>query len=80
LKTLPLEEQIPVMEGVISHLRQVSDWSRKPKGFAGACLLARHSADTTKILIRYLQELELEVKIPAWMTAQLKQEQWYKDA
>ena len=80
LKTLPLEEQIPVMEGVISHLRQVSDWSRKPEGFAGACLLARHSADTTKILIRYLQELELEVKIPAWMTAQLKQEQWYKDA
>jgi len=80
LDTLPLEEQIPVMEGVISHLRQVSDWSRKPKGFAGACLLARHSADAAKILFRYLQELELGDKFPAWMTAQLKEEQWYKDA
>lgn len=80
LNTLPLEEQIPVMEGVISHLRQVSDWSRKPKGFAGACLLARHSNDTAKILIRYLQELELGDKRPAWMATQLKEEQWYKDA
>lgn len=80
LDTLPLEEQIPVMEGVIGHLRQVSDWSRNPKGFSGACLLARHSSDAAKILIRYLQELELGDKPPAWMAAQLKQEQWYKDA
>ena len=80
LDTLPLEEQIPVMEGVISHLRQASDWSRKPKGFAGACLLARHSADAAKILIRYLQELDLGDKPPAWMTTLLKEEQWYKDA
>lgn len=78
LDTLSLEEQIPVMEGLISHLRQVSDWSKKPKGFAGACLLARHSADAAKILIRYMQELELGDKPPAWMTAQLKQEQWHK--
>ncbi|WP_416208179.1 KAP family P-loop NTPase fold protein [Halomonas sp.] len=80
LNTLPLEEQIPVMEGVISHLRQASDWSRKPKGFAGACLLARHSADAAKILVRYLQELELGDKPPAWMTTLLKEEQWHKDA
>lgn len=80
LDTLPLEEQIPVMEGVISHLRQVSDWSRKPKGFAGACLLARHSADAAKILIRYLQELELGDRPPAWLTTLLKEEQWYKGA
>ena len=80
LDTLPLEEQILVMEGVISHLRQVSDWSRKPKGFAGACLLARHSVDAAQILVRYLLELKLGSKPPAWMTAQLKQEQWYKDA
>ncbi|OQX06610.1 MAG: KAP family P-loop domain protein [Desulfobulbaceae bacterium A2] len=80
LNTLPLEEQIPVMEGIISHLRQMSDWSRKPKGFAGACLLARHSADAAKILTRYLQELELGGKPPAWMTTQLKQEQWHRDA
>ncbi|MFM5128231.1 P-loop NTPase fold protein [Aeromonas veronii] len=80
LDTLPLEEQIPVMEGIISHLRQVSDWSRKPKGFAGACLLARHSAEAAKILVRYLlQELELGDKRPPWMAAALKDEQWHKE-
>lgn len=80
LDTLPLEEQIPVMEGMISHLRQVSDWSRNPKGFAGACLLARHSDDAAKILIRYLQELDLGDRPPAWMKTLLKEEQWYKDS
>lgn len=79
LATLPLEEQVPVMEGVINHLRQVSDWSRKPKGFAGACLLARHSADAAKILVRYIQGLNLGDKPPAWMAALLKEEQWNKD-
>lgn len=79
LNKLPLEEQIPVMEGVINHLRQISDWSRKPKGFAGACLLARHSADAAKILARFLQELNLGHKSPPWMTAALKEEQWHKE-
>lgn len=50
IETLPLEEQVPVMEGIINHLRQVTDWSRNPKGFSGACLLARHSVDAAKIL------------------------------
>lgn len=80
LASLPLEEQIPVMEGIISHLRQISDWSRQPKGFAGACLLARYSADAAKVLVRYLQELELGDKHPPWMAAALKEEQWNKDA
>lgn len=80
LNTLPFEEQIPVMEGVINHLRQITDWSRKPKGFAGACLLARHSTDAAKIFARYLQELAQVDKRPVWMNAALKQEQWYKDA
>lgn len=80
LDTLPLEEQIPVMEGVISHLRQFTDWTKQPKGFAGACLLARHSADAANILVRYLQDLNLGDKRPPWMTAALKEEQWHKDA
>ncbi|WP_244493609.1 hypothetical protein [Escherichia coli] len=54
LKALPREEQIPVMEGLINQLRQVSDWDRKPRGFSGACLLARYSTDAASILIRYL--------------------------
>ncbi|MCP5127483.1 MAG: KAP family P-loop domain protein [Gammaproteobacteria bacterium] len=78
LNNLPLEEQIPVMEGVISHLRQVSDWSRQPKGFAGALRLARHSSNAAKILIRFLQDFR-DKPIP-WMRAALKEEQWYKGA
>src|SRR5699024_6362541 len=79
LNTLPLEEQTPVMEGIISHLRQTSDWTRKPKGYAGACLLARHSSDAAKVFVRYIQELDLGDKQPAWMMTQLKDEQWYKE-
>lgn len=79
LNTLPLEEQTPVMEGIISHLRQTSDWTRKPKGYAGACLLARHSSDAAKVFVRYIQELDLGDKKPAWMMTQLKDEQWYKE-
>ena len=78
LNNLPLEEQVLVMEGVISHLRQVSDWSEKPNGFVGACLLARHSPDSAKILIRYLQELELGDTPPPWMMMMLKDEKWHK--
>ncbi|MGC0805042.1 KAP family P-loop NTPase fold protein [Pantoea agglomerans] len=80
LETLPREEQVPVMEGLISQLRQVSDWARRPKGFSGACLLARHSADAASIFIRYLQELQQGMKTPVWMAAALKDEQWNKDA
>ncbi|OGT72387.1 MAG: KAP family P-loop domain protein [Gammaproteobacteria bacterium RIFCSPLOWO2_02_FULL_57_10] len=79
LVTLPLEEQVPVMEGVIGQLRQVTDWTRNPKGFAGACLLARHSTEAAKILVRYLQEFEWGGKPPAWMNVLLKDEQWSKD-
>lgn len=79
LDTLPLEEQIPVMEGVITHLRQFTDWTKQPKGFAGACLLARHSSDAARILVRYLQEVNGGEKLPPWMTAALKEEQWHKD-
>ena len=79
LDTLPLEEHVPVMEGVISHLRRVSDWSRMPKGFAGARLLARHSEDAAKILVRYLQESSLRDNRSPWMNAALNEEQWYED-
>lgn len=80
LSTLPFEEQIPVMEGIISHLRQFTDWTKQPKGFAGACLLARHSAEAAKVFVRYLQELNVGGKPPAWMAASLTTEKWHKDA
>src|SRR5690606_7666196 len=75
--TLPKEENVSVMEGIISHLRQVSDWTNNPKGFAGGCLLAEHSEDAAEIFIRYVKELESSDSQSPWMKAMLKDEPWY---
>lgn len=80
LGSLPLEEQIPVMEGIISQLRQATDWTRKPKGFSGACLLADHSEEAGKILDRYLRSLHLGDRRPPWMASALKDKKWSKGA
>ena len=82
LKTLAREEQAPVMEGIIDHLRQTTEWTKNPKGFAGACLLARHSNDAANIFKRFIHEVKsrLGEKSPPWMTMLLKDETWYKEA
>ena len=76
LSDLPIEEQVPVMEELIVQLRQVSDWSKQPKGFAGACLLASHSTETAVILRRYIRSLDDQ---QPWMQALMKKQDWYKD-
>lgn len=77
LDALPQVDQVPVMEGIINRLRQISDWSKKPTGFSGGCLLAQHSADAAKVFKRYISEIG---KLPPWLSIQLKEEKWYKDA
>lgn len=79
LRVLPLMDQVPVMEEVIVHLRQISDWGANPQGFSGACLLARRSSDAAKVLKRYIRTLGTNGKLPLWMNTLLKNEQWYKD-
>lgn len=76
LKQLPLEEQVLVMEGIITHLRQVSDWANQPKGFAGAVLLARHSGVAAKILRHFINQLAS--KHP-WMVTMIKDENWNRE-
>ena len=76
VKGLPLEDHVPVMEGIIEHLRQLSDWSRKPKGFAGACLLAQQSAEAASVLSRYIGGLG---ELRPWMSTLLKNQDWHKD-
>ncbi len=76
LKQLPLEEQVLVMEGIINHLRQVSDWTTQPKGFAGAVLLAKHSDVASKILKRFINQLPSQ---NPWMTTMIKDENWNKE-
>ncbi len=78
LISLHLEEMVPVMEGVINHLRQVHDWGGPPRGFHGACLLARHSPEASNALKVFLSGLSFE-KRPAWMQLILRDEDWFKE-
>jgi predicted KAP-like P-loop ATPase len=77
VKRLPLEDQVPVMEGVIESLHQHSDWKKQPKGFAGACLLAQHSPEAAMLLKRFIGGLG---KQSPWLSTLLKKAEWYKDA
>lgn len=79
LQSLSLTEQVPVMEGIINHLHQISEWTTQPKGFAGGCLLAAHSSEASKVFKRFIAGLEKSGKKPAWMNALLNDKQWYKD-
>ncbi len=72
---LTLVEQVPVMEGIVDHLRQIPDWTKQPDGFAGACLLARKSADAAAVLKRFTSGIEQR----PWMKTMLKNEPWYKE-
>lgn len=76
LRTVPLEEQVLVMEGLINHLRQISDWNKQPNGFAGACLLAKDSTEAAKLLSRYVRDISNQ---PPWMKTMLKAQQWYEE-
>lgn len=68
-------EQVPVMEGIVDHLRQIPDWTKQPDGFAGACLLARKSADAAAVLKRFVSGIEQR----PWMKTMLKNEPWFKE-
>jgi predicted KAP-like P-loop ATPase len=76
LSSLSVDEQAPVMEELINQLRQVSDWSKKPEGFDGACLLAKSSTDAANLLLRYIRSLGEQ---SPWLKALLKSQEWYKE-
>jgi predicted KAP-like P-loop ATPase len=76
LVSLSLDEQVIIMENLIDHLRQVSDWQTRPDGFSGACLLANSSASAAKILLPFFKDLESQNK--PWMRAAFKTLEWYK--
>lgn len=76
VKRLPLEDQVPVMEGVIESLHQHSDWKKQPKGFAGACLLAQHSPEAAMVLKRFIGGLGKQFP---WLSTLLQKAEWYKD-
>ncbi|MFH0800529.1 MAG: P-loop NTPase fold protein [Pseudomonadota bacterium] len=72
-ESIPLEDRVPVMEGIVDHLREVADWSKQPKGFAGAVLLAEISPDAAKIFKRFADGLGNK---KPWMNAMIKDKEW----
>ncbi|PKL41662.1 MAG: KAP family P-loop domain protein [Candidatus Riflebacteria bacterium HGW-Riflebacteria-1] len=80
IKKITAEEQIPIMEGLINHFRQITDWSRQPKGFAGGFLLAQMSPTAAKILESFISGPNLGKTRPPWLAVMLKDEQWAKGA
>lgn len=74
--SISAEEHVPVMEGLISHLRQISDLSSKPDGFTGAYLLASKSTEAAKLLRRFIDGIPSK---PPWMNALVANEDWYKE-
>ncbi len=76
VQSLALEEQVPVMEGLIGQLRSISDWSNQPNGFSGACLLAAHSAEAATLLRRFINTISNR---PPWMNSMVRDQQWFKE-
>lgn len=73
---MPLEDEVPVMEAILEHLRKVTDWRKQPEGFAGAMLLAQQSSESANIFVRFITGLGN--KAP-WMNMALKNKDWYKE-
>lgn len=73
------EEKILIMEGITRHLRRITDWTSKPRGFAGAILLAKSSPEAAKIFVDFLLNLNFGKKCPPWMNYLLKDEAWAKE-
>lgn len=75
-KSIPLMDQLAVMEAIIEQFHQIDDWASQPKGFAGACLLAAQSADCGALLNRFIGGLG---PFKPWLKVMLKNESWYKE-
>ena len=68
VNSTPQEDYLAVMEEVLENLRQISNWSHKPKGFAGAMILAKKDSDCKQTLKQFLSSLPQE----KWMAPALK--------
>lgn len=76
LDTLSFDEHVPIMEALVNSLRKITEWNKRPRGYAGACLLAEKSSSAADILRRFIDGL---VEKARWMETDLKNREWYKE-
>jgi predicted KAP-like P-loop ATPase len=73
IAALDASDVLPVLDGVLTELRKVTDWSTRPQGFAGALLLASKFSEASASLKVFVRERDL--KAP-WFKALTKNFKW----
>ena len=73
--TIPQGEEKDVMRLILEELRQHSNWSEIPSGFAGAFLLAQELEETRAQFKAFISEVMPRLK--PWFKSLIKDEVWF---
>jgi hypothetical protein len=73
--TIPQGEEKNVMRSILEELRQHSNWSDIPSGFAGAFLLAQELEETRSQFKAFISEVMPKLK--PWFKSLIKDEVWF---
>lgn len=73
--TIPQGEEKDVMRLILEELRQHSNWSEIPSGFAGAFLLAQELEETRSQFKAFISEVMPKLK--PWFKSLMKDEVWF---
>lgn len=76
-QSLTHDEPELVMEGIISSLRTIDDWSNIPNAFNGACILADSNSKAAALLCRFIASKGINKE--KWAQVMLKNKKWYKE-
>lgn len=74
VKTLPVAEEVQVMEGLVKSLNQTQDWQTQPKGIYGARILSSHSEQARRILDSFIERKFSDTARPPWVSMMFKNE------
>ncbi len=75
--TIPQGEEKDVMRLILEELRQHSNWSEIPSGFAGAFLLAQELEETRPQFKAFISEVMPKLK--PWFKSLIKEEVWFNN-
>lgn len=77
IETIPKEDRSLAMEELNRHLSNVSSWTKRPDGWAGALALADKDDSSAKLLAAFIRSRNLP-KVPPWMAIGLKDKTWWE--
>ena len=77
IESIPKEDRSLAMEELNRHLSNVSSWTKRPDGWAGALALADKDDSSAKLLAAFIRSRNLP-KVPPWMAIGLKDKTWWE--